>query len=115
MNWLLLIVGVAMVVWPIVCLHRRFVNALVSSWASSQGLELIDYRWRPLFRGPFFRQLISGFDHTEVFEVRVRDRQGRIQDGWICCYIPLIMLASNAQASHVDVCWSSQPISAVQD
>ena len=112
MHWLLLLVGLGMIVWPIVCLHRRFLVALVRGWATSQGYELIDFRWRPLLRGPFFRQLLCGFDHTEVFEVRVRDRQGRIQHGWICCYIPLIMLASSAEASHVEVCWTPEPVAA---
>ena len=78
-----LIIGVivALAVMMIVCRNQR-ATGMVQQWAREEGVELLDYERRRLFRGPFF---FRTSEHQEVYHVTVRDRAGRTRHAYVRC------------------------------
>jgi hypothetical protein len=62
--------------------RTRRATGMVESWAQEEGLELLDYQRRSLFRGPFF---FRTSENQEVYYVTVRDPQGRTRHAYLRC------------------------------
>jgi len=65
----------------LVYLHVRRSQRILSEWARSNRLEVVQAQFRPFRKGPFFW---SGRSQT-VYRVRVLDNSGAEREGWVRC------------------------------
>jgi len=75
---IMLAVSLLFVVWS----YRR-ARTRVRQWAVDNGYELLDTKFRLLFQGPFAPR--AAHYGGSVFNVRVRDREGRERAAWVYC------------------------------
>ena len=73
---------VLIVLLSVVSLVWRFSRgvSIMEEWAGRHGYTILDRQRRYLRRGPFFWWTSRG---QVVFRVAIRDRDGRLRQGWV--------------------------------
>jgi hypothetical protein len=63
-------------------LNRKHGKQSLMAWAKNNEYQIIQQRCPLLQRGPFFWQMSK---LQLVYQVKVVDRSGIAQQGWVCC------------------------------
>jgi hypothetical protein len=65
-------------------------RAILSQWAWANEYTIVHLESKSFFTAPLFKWNRGPFTWTSnlsqaVYSVRVRDREGRMRTGWVCC------------------------------
>jgi hypothetical protein len=85
---LFFIAAAAAIAWH--CTRSR---SILEQWAADNGFELLSSENRTFFRGPFF---LTTSKNQTVYYVKVRDREGKVRQGWVRCGGLFLGLMSDA-------------------
>ena len=83
-----LITGVLLTVFIAILIYLRKVPSYLARWAQAYGFEILRFRHRSFFTGPYNRLFTTKYDRLQniiVYLVTIRDREGRERNCWVLC------------------------------
>jgi len=74
------VIGLAFATYLVLTWGKAYWGKRLILWAKKRGFILVDWRGAAAWEGPgaFIRA------NQQVFRVKVRDRDGKIMQGWLC-------------------------------